>query len=66
MIILENKKSEKGESMKTNKIVLLFLLVLVITTAIGMALNNDTYWTIHNYGTLLFSVICGVLLLKQK
>ena len=52
--------------MKTNKIVVLFLLVLVITTVIGMVLNSDAYWTIHNYGSILLSVICGILLLKQK
>lgn len=52
--------------MKTNKIVVLFLLALVITTIVGMILNSDAYWSIYNYGTLLFSVVCIILLLKQK
>ena len=52
--------------MKTNKIVVLFLLALVITTVVGMVLNNDAYWNIHNYGSILFSVVCVILLLKQK
>ena len=52
--------------MKTNTIVLLFLLVLVITTVVGMVLDHNGYWTIHNYGSIFFSVICGLLLLKQK
>ncbi|MDD5225910.1 MAG: hypothetical protein PHV97_01830 [Candidatus Omnitrophica bacterium] len=52
--------------MKANKIVALFLLALVVTTVVGMVLNNDSYWQIHNYCTLLFSVICSVILLKQK
>ena len=52
--------------MKTNKFVVLFLLALVITTVVGMVLNNDAYWNIHNYGSILFSVVCVILLLKQK
>ncbi len=52
--------------MKVNILVALFLLVLVITTIVGMVLNNDGYWTVHNYISILFSVICGILLLKQK
>jgi hypothetical protein len=52
--------------MKSSKIVALFLLVLVITTVVGMVLDSDAYWNIHNYCTILFSVLCGALLLKQK
>lgn len=59
-------KPKKGDGMNTNKLVVLFLSVLVVTTVIGMVLNNDAYWNIHNYGTILLSVICGILLLKQK
>jgi len=52
--------------MKTNQIVELFLLGLVIFTVIGMALKSDAYWQIYNYGTILGSVLCGLLLLRQK
>lgn len=52
--------------MKTNKIIGLLLLVLAIFTIIGMVINKDAYWNIYNYCTLIFSVISGVVLLKQK
>lgn len=52
--------------MKTDQIVELFLLALVIFTVIGMALKSDVFWQIYNYGTILGSVLCGLLLLKRK
>lgn len=52
--------------MKTNQIVVLFLLALGVSTVIGMILKNDAFWQIYNYGTILGSVLCGILLLKQK
>ena len=52
--------------MKTNKVVVLLLLVLAVSTVIGMVLNSNGYWQVFNYGTILISVLCSILLLKQK
>jgi len=52
--------------MKKNAVIGLLLLVLAIATIVGMIINNDTYWFIYNYVTIIFSVISGIVLLNQK
>lgn len=52
--------------MAKNKVIGILLLVLAISTIIGMVANNDTYWLIYNYITIILSVIYAVILLKQK
>ena len=52
--------------MKKNKTIGLLLLVLAIATIAGMVINNDTYWNSYNYVTIIFSVLSGIVLLKQK
>jgi hypothetical protein len=52
--------------MKPNKLIGTLLLILVVSTIIGMAINNAAYWTVYNYATIILSVIAGIVLLKQK
>jgi uncharacterized membrane protein len=52
--------------MKTNKVIGRLLLVFAVYTVIGMVVKNDTYWFIYNYVTLVFSLLAGMILLKQK
>jgi uncharacterized membrane protein len=52
--------------MKTNKVIGRLLLVFVVYTVIGMVVKNDAYWFIYNYVTLVFSLLAGMILLKQK
>ena len=53
--------------MKMNKIIGILLLALAVGTIVGRVLNNDAYWDVYNYATLLVSVVGGgILLLKQK
>jgi hypothetical protein len=52
--------------MKKNKIIGGLLLVFAVYTVVGMVLNDNTFWAVYNYVTLAFSVVCGVILLKQK
>ena len=52
--------------MKKNRIIGLLLLVLAVYTSLGMVLANDAYWGIYNYVTLVFSIVSGIALLKQK
>lgn len=52
--------------MKQNKIIGVLLLVFTVYTIIGMAVDNADFWSIYNYVTIIFSVLSGVILLKQK
>jgi len=52
--------------MKKNKVIGMLLLGFSVYTVIGMVLNNDIFWNIYNYVTLVLSVGSGVVLLKQK
>lgn len=52
--------------MKKNRVIGLLLLVLAVYTILGMILANDTYWSVYNYVTLVFSVLSGIALLKEK
>ncbi|MFA5144643.1 MAG: hypothetical protein WC723_01355 [Candidatus Omnitrophota bacterium] len=52
--------------MKKNKIIGLLLLVLAFFTIVGIAINNNTYWAGYNYVTIIFSVLSGIVLLRQK
>ena len=52
--------------MKNNKVIGLLLLILVISTIVGMIINNATFWLIYNYATIILSLLSGIILLKQK
>jgi len=52
--------------MKTDKVIGVLMLVLTVATVTGMILADDAYWSVYNYATVLFSVVGGVVLLKQK
>jgi len=52
--------------MKMNKAIGLLLLVLAISTIVGMVIDNNVYWAVYNYITIVLSVIGGTILLKQK
>ena len=52
--------------MKKSKVIGILLLIFAIYTAVGMAIENGVYWRIYNYVTLVFSVLSGFVLLKEK
>ena len=52
--------------MKKNKVIGMLLLILAISTIVGMVIKNDTFWLVYNYATIILSVICGIILLKRK
>jgi len=52
--------------MKKNKAIGALLLVLAVSTIIGMVINNAAYWFIYNYVTIILSLIYGVVLLRQR
>ncbi|MDD5692818.1 MAG: hypothetical protein PHP10_06570 [Candidatus Omnitrophica bacterium] len=52
--------------MKNDKVIGVLLLVLAISTIVGMVIENATFWLIYNYITIVLSVIIGISLLKQK
>jgi uncharacterized membrane protein YccC len=52
--------------MEKNKVIGLLLLILAISTIVGMVIENANYWLIYNYITIILSVISGIVLLKQK
>jgi len=52
--------------MKSNKIIGLLLLVLVIYTIVGMILSNNAFWLVYNYVTIAIALFSGIVLLKQK
>ncbi|MDD5281125.1 MAG: hypothetical protein PHC37_00375 [Candidatus Omnitrophica bacterium] len=52
--------------MKKNKVIGFLLLVLAVYTIVGMVLANDTYWSVYNSITLVFCVLSGIALLKEK
>jgi len=52
--------------MKRNKVIGVLLLLLAISTILGVKLNNATYWLTYNYVTVALSIICSYALLRQK
>ena len=52
--------------MKKNKVLGVLLLVLAVSTVVGMVIKNDTYWAGLNYVTVAVSVLSAIALLKQK
>jgi hypothetical protein len=52
--------------MKTNKVIGLLLLILAVSTVMGMIINNAAYWSIYNYAVIIISALSGIILLKQK
>ncbi len=52
--------------MKKNKIIGSLLLLLAVYTIAGMLINNDIFWLVYNYVVITFSIISGILLIKEK
>lgn len=52
--------------MEKQKVIGILLLIFAIYTAVGMIIDDPIYWSIYNYVTLIFSVISGIVLLRQK
>jgi E3 ubiquitin-protein ligase DOA10 len=52
--------------MKKNKVIGVLLLVLAVSTVVGMVINNDIYWSVYNYATLAISVFGSFVLLGHK
>ena len=61
---VDNTLKTRGK-MKKNKIIGLLLLLLAIYTIVGMVINDNTFWLVYNYVTIILSVISGILLLKK-
>jgi len=51
--------------MKSKKLVGIMLLVLFITTVVGMVIDNSTYWLSYNYAVIIFAIVGAVSLLKK-
>ncbi len=52
--------------MKATKVIGILLLVFAVYTVIGIVLANQSFWTVYNYVTLIFSVVSGIVLLSQS
>jgi len=52
--------------MKKEKMIGLLLLAFAVFTIIGMLVENAAFWRIYNYITVAFSVVSGVVLLREK
>lgn len=52
--------------MRKNKIIGILLLIFTVYTIVGMVIKNNAYWAIYNYVTIIFSVLSGIVLLKEK
>ena len=53
-------------SVRKNKIIGILLLIFTVYTIVGMVIKNNAYWAIYNYVTIIFSVLSGIVLLKEK
>jgi len=51
--------------MKPTKLIGILLLVFAVYTVLGMILKNESFWTVYNYVTLVFSIASGVVLVKK-
>lgn len=60
------QKVKQGGAMQKNKVIGILLIVLSIYTLTGLALNNDKFWVIYNYIVIIFGIIGGFILLRQK
>jgi len=58
--------NNQGGNMKKNKFIGILLLAFAVYTVAGMVLANDTFWSIYNYVTLVFFMLSGIILLRQK
>ncbi|MFA6357625.1 MAG: hypothetical protein WCY09_03025 [Candidatus Omnitrophota bacterium] len=52
--------------MKKNKVIGILLLVFAVYTIVGMVADSGIFWDIYNYLTLIFFILSGIVLLKQK
>jgi len=52
--------------MKSKKVIGLLLLILSVSTIVGMIIDNAAYWSIYNYASIVIPVLGGITLLKQK
>ena len=52
--------------MKKSKIIGVMLLILAVTTIVGMIVDNVIFWIIYNWATIILSTIGGITLLKEN
>ncbi len=52
--------------MRKNKVIGALLLILAVYTIAGMIIQNDFFWLAYNWVVIIFSVIGGIALLKDK
>jgi len=52
--------------MKKNKVIGVLLLILAVSTIVGIIIENATFWLAYNYVTIILSVICSIVLLKKR
>ena len=52
--------------MKKSKIIGGLLLILAVTTIVGMIVDNVTFWIIYNWATIILSTVGGIILLKEN
>ena len=52
--------------MKKNKVIGILLLILAACTVAGIIINKENYWNIYNYATIIFAVLSGFILLREK
>ena len=51
--------------MKSKKFVGIMLIALLITTVVGMIIDNSIYWLSYNYAVIIFAIVGAVGLLKK-
>ena len=52
--------------MSKNKVIGVLLAILAVATMAGMVIENDTFWRLYNYTTVILSAIGSLILLKGK
>ena len=52
--------------MKKNEVIGVLLLILAVTTIVGMIVDNVTFWIIYNWATIILSTVSGITLLKEN
>jgi len=57
---------KKEGRMSKNKIIGVLLAILAVSTMAGMIIENNTFWLVYNYVTIMFAAIGSLILLKGK
>lgn len=57
-----NRRSCMGRNGKLG----IILLLLTAATVTGLILNNNDYWAVYNYVSIVITAVCGFTLVRQK